>query len=426
MSLYKRGGVYWSYLYRDGVRYAFSTGTGNRKEAQKIEDKRKQELNNARFQIAEYDPDITVGAIAARFIASGTAHAHHRYHLPFLLGFFSDTPALRVTKATAEEFRKKRKKFNPNIKDATINRDLSVLRHILYWAVDEQLIAANPLARLRMPPERRIRRQILSIAEEGALLGVAKDHLRLMLLIALDTGLRRGEITSQRWEDIDFAQNILSVTHSKTPGGELREIPLTERLRAFLIERRQSEGLVIEFHGQPVRIVKRTWATALKNAKIRHVRFHDLRHTFTTRLMEAGVLQEVRMSLLGHAPAAKIHAVYTHIELPVKRDAIRKLEAWVSLQQEQLKEQQYASTETQRFETASREAGTETLEKEVARRNRSRAGRETQGRDRRARRGAKVQAPPASKVRGSSKAVRVRIDEKEARPTTAIAPLPDP
>ena len=407
MSLYKRGGVFWSYLYRDGVRHAFSTGTGNRKDAQKIEDKRKQELNDARFQIAEYDPDITVGTIAARFIASGSAHAHHRYHLPFLLGFFSDTPALRVTKAMAEAYRKKRKQFNPNIKDATINRDLSVLRHILFWAVDEQLLVANPLARLKMPPERRVRRQILSIAEEEALLSVAKGHLRAMILIALDTGLRRGEITTERWEDIDFAQNVLSVTHSKTPRGELREIPLTERLRAFLVERRKPQGLVIEFHGQPVRIVKRTWATALKNAKIRHVRFHDLRHTFNTRLMESGVLQEIRMNLLGHAPAAKIHAIYTHIELPVKRDAIRKLEQWVNDQQQQLKENQHANSETDRSQIASREAGAETLEEKEPNRCGYGAGREAQGRNRGDREGSRSETTPAPKVRGGAQALRV-------------------
>ncbi len=53
-----------------------------------------------------------------------------------------------------------------------------------------------------------------------------------MILIALDTGMRRGEITSQKWEDVDFSQKVLSVTHSKTPEGESREIPLTERLYA--------------------------------------------------------------------------------------------------------------------------------------------------------------------------------------------------
>ena len=51
-----------------------------------------------------------------------------------------------------------------------------------------------------------------------------------MIVAALDTGMRRGEITSQRWEDIDFPRKLLFVTRSKTPEGESREIPLTERL----------------------------------------------------------------------------------------------------------------------------------------------------------------------------------------------------
>ncbi len=411
MSLYKRGDVYWSYIYRDGVRHQFSTGTSNRKEAQKIEDKRKKELNDARFQVVEYDPDITFGAIAARFIASGSAHTHHKYHLGFLLPFFSDIPALRVTKALAEEFRKKRREFNPAIKDATINRDLSVLRHILYWAVDEQLIAQNPLARLKMAPERRIRRQILSLVEEALLLNNAKDHLHAMILIALDTGMRRGEITSQRWEDVDFSQKILSVTHSKTAGGESREIPLTERLYQFLTERRKQNGLLIEFQRQPVRIIKTAWRTALKNAGIRHIRFHDLRHSFNTRLMEAGVLQEVRMCVMGHAAAAKVHAVYTHIELPTKREAIRKLEAWVKDQQQQLKEKQDAS-ETERSENAGGcQVGPEAMEEKNASRSGSRAGGQVEIRDRRNGGGLKSQAKAASKVRRGTQAVRVGVVE---------------
>ena len=306
----KRGNVWWVYLYRDGSRFQYSTGTGNRKRAEKIEDKLKQEMNDRRFQLVEADPTMTFGALAARFVASGSVRPHHLYHLKFLLPYFCDFPVLRITKSSADEFRKARHTRNPAIKDATINRDLSVLRHVLYWAVDEQLLAANPMTRMKMVRERRIRRQILSLAEEVLLLGAAKGHLRAMIFIALDTGMRRGEVTSQRWEDVDFSQKILSVTHSKTPEGEAREIPLTERLYQFLNEHRKSDGLVIEFHGQPVRIVKRTWKTALKNAGIRHVRFHDLRHTFNTRLMEAGVMQEIRMALMGHSTGAKIHSAY--------------------------------------------------------------------------------------------------------------------
>jgi integrase len=421
----KRGNVWWVYLYRDGRRFQYSTGTGNRKRAEKIEDKLKQELNDQRFQLVEADPSMTFGELAARFMASGSVRPHHLYHLKFLLPYFSDFVVLRITKALADEFRKARHERNPAIKDATINRDLSVLRHILYWAMDEQLLAVNPLTRMKMVRERRIRRQILSLAEEALLLGVAAGHLRTILLIALDAGLRRGEITSQRWEDIDFAQKILSVTHSKTPEGESREIPLTRRLYDFLLERRRSEGLVIEFHGQPVHIIKRTWQTALRNAKIRHVRFHDLRHTFATRLMEAGVLQEVRMALMGHSSGAKIHAVYTHIELPTKRSAIRKLETWVQDQQQQLKEQQDANTQTERSQgQPGREVGPQALEKEDARRGGPGAGRQAEVRDRRDGRGAESETATAPKVRRGAKTLRVRVDENEA-PLTEVVPLPD-
>lgn len=353
MSLFKRGDVWWSYFYKDGVRHQNSTGASSRRQAETIEAKLKEQVNNRRFQIVQADPNMTFGELVARFIASGSVRPHHLYHLKFLLPFFSETLVLRLTRSMTEEFRRARH-AGKSIKEATINRDLSVLRHILYWAVDEQLLTANPLARMKMARERRTRRQVLSVAEEQLLLAAAKDHLRAMTIAALDTGMRRGEITSQLWEDIDFSRKLLFVTRSKTPEGESREIPLTERLLKHLLQHRKAEGLVFEYKDRPVRIVKRAWKTALKNAGIRHVRFHDLRHTFNTRLMEAGVMQEVRMALMGHSAGSKVHAIYTHIELPVKRDAIRKLEAWVNQQRsQQIKETEDANTEDNRSETVS-------------------------------------------------------------------------
>jgi len=369
VSLYKRGDVWWAYFYRDGIRHQFSTGTSNRRQAETIQAKLKEEVNNHRFQISNIDPHITFQKLADRFTESGSVRPHHRYHLKFLLPFFANFQAMRITKSVAEEFRAARRRQNPAIKDATINRDLSVLRHILYWSFDEQLIASNPLARMKMARERRTRRQVLSVEEEQHLLLAAKGHLLKMIIFALDTGMRRGEITSQRWEDIDLSRKVLAVTHSKTPEGESREIPLSGRLLELILPERNSKGLVITYKNQPVKIIKRTWRTALRNARLRPVRFHDLRHTFNTRLMEAGVLQEVRMALMGHSPGSKIHATYTHIELPVKREAIRKLEQWVKDQQQQLKEKANARTETDRSESgASGEAREpQTVEEEDAR-----------------------------------------------------------
>jgi integrase len=372
VSLLKRGDVWWSYFYKDGIRHQFSTGTANRRQAETIETKLKEEINSQRFQLTEVDPRMTFGELAAKFIASGSVRPHHNYHLKFLLPCFSEILVLRLTKSFAEEFRRARKTLNPAIKDATINRDLSVLRHILYWAVDEQLLPQNPLARMKMARERRTRRQVLSVPEEEMLLAAAKNHLRTMIIVALDTGMRRGEITGQRWEDIDFSRRIIAATRSKTPEGESREIPLTDRLHRLLLENRKETGLIVDYKGQPVRIVKRTWKTALKNAKLRHMRFHDLRHSFATRLMEAGVLQEIRMALMGHSTGSKVHSIYTHIELPAKRTAIRKLEQWVQDQRSQPQEKDNAITETERSESGSSGSRTEvgcpqTLEEEVAR-----------------------------------------------------------
>lgn len=343
MSLYKRGNVYWAYFFIDGVRQQHSTGTSNRRQAEAIETKLKAEANARRHQLIEADSKMKFDELAARFVAGGSARPHHLYHLKILLPYFGHMQVMRLTKPMTEEFRKARKAARPDIplKDATVNRDLSVLRHILYWAVDERLLVSNPLSRLKLARERRVKRQVLSLEEEMRLLAAASEHLRAMVIAALDTGMRRGEITGQRWEDIDLARRLLFVSRSKTPEGEAREIPLTTRLYELLAQRRQPEGVVFGYQGEQVKIIKTTWRSALRNAGVRHLRFHDLRHTYATRLMEAGVLQEVRMALMGHSSGAKIHSVYTHIELPTKREAVRRLEAWVNQQLEELAKEQY-------------------------------------------------------------------------------------
>jgi hypothetical protein len=92
--------------------------------------------------------------------------------------------------------------------------------------------------------------------------------------------------------------------------------------------RAATNGVVFMYRDHAIRNVKTSWRHTLKQARIRHVRFHDLRHTFNTRLLELGVLQEVRKALMGHSSGNNVHARYTHIELPLKRDAITRLDTW--------------------------------------------------------------------------------------------------
>jgi integrase len=331
VALWKRGRVWWSYVYVDGVRHAKSTGTGNLRIAQKVDQQFKEDLTLSRLGMRVPQPEMTFGELAARFLAEGSPKAWHLDRLKVLLPYWSDVAIGRISKGLVRDYRARRH-AQKQLSDTTVNRDLEALRHLLYWAVDEGLLAANPVSRMPLVRERRKPRMVMSVAEEARLLAAAAPHLRSIIIAALDTGMRRGEILSQQWEHVDLSRNLLFVTHSKTAGGEGREVPLTRRLQALLAATTPSQGLVFTFKGQPIQAIKTAWKATIRRAGIRYYRFHDLRHTFNTRLMEAGVMQEIRKALMGHSSGEEVNAIYTHVELPAKREAIRKLEAWVANQ----------------------------------------------------------------------------------------------
>lgn len=326
MALMKRGNVWWSYFYIDGVRHQHSTGTNNKRQAETIEMRLKQEANAKRFQVCEVNPKLTFGELATRFIASGDAKKHHLDRLKVLLPYFADAQITRITHDQVAEYRKYRHS-QKTLSAATLNRDIIAARHILYWGLRKQLILANPLKGIQLERERRKKRPIISVQEELALLKAAAPHLKEITAFALDTGMRRIEILNQKWEDIDFFHRLLYVSRSKTPEGEAREIPLTGRVFAILSARKQKQGLVFTLRGQPLHRLKTAWKGALNRSEVRRFRLRDLRHAFNNRLIFCGVDREVRKSLMGHA-SDETHDTYVHVELPLKFEAIRKLHEW--------------------------------------------------------------------------------------------------
>jgi integrase len=340
VTLYKRGRNYSISIWVDGVRHLKSTGTTNRREADTIERDFREELNRRRHQIREASPDMTFADLAARFLADGSPRPYHLDRLKMLLPHFGECPIGHISKPLVRDYRKERH-AEKRLTETTLNRDVEVLRHLLYWAVDEGFLTTNPIARIHLVRGRRKPRPVMNVEEESKLIASAAPHLSPIIIAALDSGMRRGELLTERWEHIDFNRRVLLVTHSKTAGGEAREIPLTARLAALLSTCKKPEGLIFTFKGRPIQRIKTGWKAAVRRAGIRYFRFQDLRHTFNTRLMEAGVVQDVRKALMGHSSGEEINSLYTHVELPVKREAIRKLEAWLEAErQKQQKELQ--------------------------------------------------------------------------------------
>lgn len=339
MSLYRRpNGTYDAYIWVRGQRFRKATNTKNRRQAEIIEKQFKEELNAERHGLREPEPQIPFTILAARFLSEATPKPHHHDRLKVLLPFFGTMQIGSINKNNSRQYRAYRH-LQRKLTETTINRDLEVLRNIMNWAVDEGLLLSNPLSRLHMERERRKPRPVISVAEELTLLAVCSPHLQKMVKTVLRTGMRRGELLNQRWEHIDFERQLLFVSHSKTPEGEAREIPLTNDLLDLLKSEKKPSGLIFTFNDHAIRSIKTAWKTALRKSGIRRLRFHDLRHSFNSRLIEVGVIREVRMALMGHSGGEDVHSRYCQIELPLKREAIRKLEQWMQLQRKQIETQ---------------------------------------------------------------------------------------
>ena len=154
------------------------------------------------------------------------------------------------------------------------------------------------------------------------------DHLRPMVLLSLHTGLRRGEVFNLRWEDIDLQRAMLTVSGASAKSGYTRHVPLNETARATLEAwRRQSTGADLVFPNKDGRAFDNcntSWESVLKEARITGFRWHDMRHTFASKLVMAGVDLNTVRELLGHSDI-KMTLRYAHLAPQVKAAAVAKL-----------------------------------------------------------------------------------------------------
>jgi len=155
-------------------------------------------------------------------------------------------------------------------------------------------------------------------------------HLRTIVILALNTGMRRGEILRLRWEHIDFYSNEIKATHTKTHRD--RFIPMNARVREELLQLRQtSEGDHLfpgRKQGCTLTDVKTAFNAGCRKAGIVGFRFHDLRHTFGTRAADSGVALNAVAAVMGHAD---IHTTmrYAHATDEGRRRAVEAVERQV-------------------------------------------------------------------------------------------------
>ena len=212
---------------------------------------------------------------------------------------------------------------------STINKEIGVLSRAIRWAIRELGLALeNPVEGLKQrEPEGRVRwltqSQAAALVAAAGLLGPRAGHLADVITLALHTGMRKGELLGLAWSQVDFEHGLIVLEGRQTKSGKRRAIPLNGLAWAALERRRAVGAGPLVFGG--VKDVKRSFAHACQVAGITDFRFHDLRHTFASWLVQAGVpLTEVR-DLLGHA-SIEMTERYAHLAPERLRGAVARLE----------------------------------------------------------------------------------------------------
>ena len=295
---------------------------------------------------------LTFGEFAAIYkerhaLASGMATGPKiDWRLNPLLARFGDRPLADITTADVEAFSADLKK--PRLRhgrecvlaNSSINRTIELLRHMMNWAVNHDFLTRTPFRRgsvtlIKKLREDHHRRRRVSEDEEARLLDAAPPAIRPMIICALDTGMRRGEMLALRFGDVDLTRGLIVLRGVTTKSRKTRIVPIaTARLRGVLEwlrldalgEQKSAETPVFsDGIGAPLPLFHATWlVTVLKAHDVRprwsrkndykgltresqeafqriNLHWHDLRHGYASRLVEKGVpLAQVR-DLLGHA-----------------------------------------------------------------------------------------------------------------------------
>jgi integrase len=215
---------------------------------------------------------------------------------------------------------------------ATVVRYLAALSHAYSVALREWgWVTENPLRRIIKPKEPRGRVRFLDDAERESLLQACRNSnntfLYSIVVLAIATGMRRGELLTLRWEQVDFARQ--TITLHETKNGERRVVPLVGHALHLLLalhQRRRTESALVfpsTTLQKPVDITK-AWKNAVARAELQDFRFHDLRHTAASYLAQGGATPIDIAAVLGHKTLAMVKR-YAHLSECRVRDVLAEM-----------------------------------------------------------------------------------------------------
>jgi integrase len=209
---------------------------------------------------------------------------------------------------------------------ATVNREMACFKCIFNKCIEWEMIRDNPAKRIRIFKLNNKRVRYLEKDEITTLLRNSSDKLKNIITFAISTGMRKGEIQGMRWKDIDFKNNVITLPITKN--GEVRHVPICTNVKDILLNMKERSTSTVVFcdeeTGESYNF-RKSFETALRKSNIKDFHWHDLRHTFASHLVMAGIDLNTVRELLGHK-SLEMTLRYAHLSADHKMRAVQLLE----------------------------------------------------------------------------------------------------
>ncbi|MGA7234653.1 MAG: tyrosine-type recombinase/integrase [Bryobacteraceae bacterium] len=308
-SIYQRGNIWWVQVYIDGKPIIRSSKSDKKSEAVKLRNKLLAKKDRGELSggapekviITELLDDVLKSDIreTTRYIWEKVVEKNIR-------PFFGKMRAQRLSTDHMDQYRTKRREEGRS--DATVNRELSILRTAFHNARKRTPPKVHVVPYFPMVQETTVRKGFLTDAQYASLRNALPADLKALFVTAYITGIRKGELLAINWPQVDFETRAITLEYGETKNKEARTVPIISGdMHDLLLAARQERDKnwpdspwVFNREGEPIKDFRWAWDEACKAAGVPELNFHDLRRTAVRNMRRAGIPQVIRMKISGH------------------------------------------------------------------------------------------------------------------------------
>lgn len=308
-TIYRRGEIWWVKIHVDGCPVYESSKSTKYTDAVKLRDR--LIAKKVRGEVVGGSADkVLLGELLDDVLKSDIAESTRAmWRLSIeksLRPFFGNVRAARLTTQVLERYREKRR--TDGVKDATANRELTILRRAMNLGRRRTPAKVLVVPYFPMVQETTVRTGFLPDEVYAKLRDALPLELRPLFVVAYNTGIRKGELLAIKWDQVDFEQGVISLNAADTKSRTARTVPilhgdmreLLTQAKALRDEHWPGSPWVFNRNGKRILNIRRAWDLAVQEAKVPDLTFHDLRRTAVRNMRRAGVPQVIRMAISGH------------------------------------------------------------------------------------------------------------------------------